>query len=134
MPKKSANTAVAVVNPMTGKEVALKVEGLKVKRRVTVPLKLLQTGEQFTFRAEGEVSGGEEGSARKGFDKAMTILPCMNLEDGEFVSLIVPTVLESALKRVPGGYVGKSFCAIQGPKMPGKRYHQVELFELEQEA
>ena len=115
---------------MSGKLPEILVPGLEIARRVTVPLKLIQTGEEAYLRIEGELSGGEESHARKGFDKAMTVCPVIDLLTGESVTLIVSSVLESALKRVPGGYVGKSFYVMQGPKMPGKRYHQVEVFEL----
>lgn len=126
--KKSKNELAVV--PMTGKPLTIKAEGYQVKRRVTVPLTLMQTGDEITFRAEGEMTGGQKEEGRKGFDKSMTVLPIIDLETGEARTLIVQTVLESALKRVPGGYVGKAFHTICGPQMPGKRYKQFELFEL----
>ncbi len=61
----------------------------------------------------------------------MSVMSIVNLLSGENETMIVPTVLESALKRVPGGYVGKSFAAKQGPKAPGKRYFEIELYELD---
>ncbi len=109
----------------------LAITGMVVKRRVTVPLKNLQTGEEFYFKVEGELAGGEHEEGRPGFDKAMTVCPVIDLQTGESITLIVPTVLQSALKRTPGGYVGKSFLAQKGAKAAGKRYHTIELFELE---
>lgn len=124
----TATTGQAVA--LTGEAPKLLSKGYTVARRVTVPLKLMQTGDQFEFTVEGEMTGGEPIEGKGKFTKSMIVCPVIDLETGESVTLICPTVLESALKRTPGGYVGKSFVAIQGPKMPLKGYHQIELFEL----
>jgi len=129
-PTTATNTALVAFG---NKEVAATAKGFRVAKRVTVPLKLLQTGEQFEFTVDGEMSGGEQQHGRPGFDKSMVVCPVTDLSTGESVTLICSSVLESALRRAPGGYVGKSFAALQGPKMPGKRYFQIELFTLEAE-
>lgn len=103
----------------------------KVGRRITTPVHSLTHNGPIAFLCEGEIvaqPGQKEGKLGK---KDMAVVPVINLETGEAVTLICPTVLESALKRTPGGYVGKKFYAIQGPKAVGKDYFQVEVFQLE---
>lgn len=131
-----------MVKPKTGREVAeaalgnksqlpeISLPGYSIKRRVTTPLYSLTHNGPLYFRVEGEVVTGGMSAGRTDKDKPMAVVPVVNLETGEEVALICPTVLESALMRTPGGYVGKPFYAIQGPRAPGKRYFQIELFEL----
>ncbi len=123
--KKNALALVA-----SGAAPEVRVKGLKVAKRITTPVHLMKPGDELYARFEGPTAGGEETKDRPGFDKKMTVAPIINLETGEAVTLIVSSVLKSALDRTTGGYVGKSFLILMGPKMPGKRYHQVELFEL----
>lgn len=108
-------------------------KGYKIGRQVTVPLKLMRDGEKFSFRPEGEIISGQDDTAREGFDKAMTLCPVIDLSTGESVSLICNTVLESALRRVPGGYVGKNLLALRIGKRDGKRYSDFMVYELEAE-
>lgn len=108
-----------------------KVGDYRVKRRVTVPLISLTHSKELTFQVEGTISTSAPVEGDKKSKGPMSVVPVINLETGESVTLLLPTVLKSALERVPGGYVDKKFHAVQGPKMPGRDYFQVELFELE---
>lgn len=106
------------------------LKGKSIGKRVTVPLWSLTHNGPIAFLVEGEISAQNSALATEGKDKPMSVVPIINLETGESLCLICPTVLESALRRTPGGYVGKEFYALQGPKMPGKRYFQIELFTV----
>lgn len=133
MAKETKTTAVATVQaPSIQVVLPDTLAGkLRLGRRVTTPVHSLTHHGNLAFLAEGEIvaqPGQKEGKLGK---KDMAVLPVINLETGESVTLICPTVLESALKRVPGGYVGKKFYAVQGPKAVGKDYYQIELFQLE---
>lgn len=107
-------------------------KGYRAKRLVTTRLVSLTYNNDLAFRVIGEMSAQQSAQGSdQGKDKPMTVAPVELLEDGEEVTLIIPTVLESALRRVPGGYVGKMFLAKQGAKPKGKRYFDIQLVELE---
>lgn len=124
----ATGTALSLIDP---EKVTVDLKGYKLGRRVTTPLVSLTYNAKLYVKVEGEMSSAATASEAKVRDKPMVTVPCIDLETGESITLIVPTVLESSLKRVPGGYVGKSFVVLQGPKMPNKGYFQIELFELE---
>lgn len=106
-------------------------KGYRAKKLITTPLVSLTYNNDFAFEIEGEMSAQQSQIEKEGKDKPMTVAPVIDLSSGESVTLIIPTVLESALRRVPGGYVGKKFLAKQGAKPKGKRYFHVDLIELE---
>lgn len=111
------------------KEVVLPA-GYTLGRRMTAPLISLTYNQQLIIQVEGEMSSQDSAKATTEGGKPMVVVPIINMADGEFMHLIVPTVLESAFTRVPGGYVGKRFLVHQGPKPIGKRYFSVELYEV----
>jgi hypothetical protein len=61
------------------------------------------------------------------------VVNCTNLETGEDVQMIIPSVLNAILtEEYPDDtYVGKGFQIIKRAKTAGKRYHTFNVAELE---
>lgn len=56
----------------------------------------------------------------------------LNLDDGKLYTYVVSVVAVSALKRYPGGYLGRCFEIIHAKdKAPGKSYYDVEVWEID---
>lgn len=130
MAKQSTSRAVATVDKNRFDVSAIVPEGLKLGKRLILPLVLIsgRDPKAIAVRVESEIVASE---AKTDKEKPMATAACTDLETGEQIRLIIPTVLESALKNVPGGYVGRQFFIAQGPKVPGKRYFHFELYEVE---
>lgn len=116
-----------------GRVVEMPIKGYKLSKRITSNLFSLTYNTKLAFRVEGEMIKQDSAKKAEEDGKPMTVMPVINMETGESLTMIVPTVLESALNRVVGGYVGKQFFAVQGAKPKGKRYFDVELYELEKD-
>lgn len=113
----------------SGKAIEM-LKGYTLGKRITVSVKLINDGEKYFFRPEGEIRGGEPSDKREGFEKDMTVVPVIDLETGESVTLICNSVLENAIRRVNGGYIGKDLLAVNIGKRKGKRYYDFEVYEL----
>lgn len=105
--------------------------GYKVARRVTAPLISIVHEKELSFIVDGEMSASNHTDGDDKKQAPMTVVPVTRLDTGEEATLIVQTVMESAFRRTPGGYVGKAFLVQLTGKTPGKRYHNIEVFELE---
>jgi hypothetical protein len=72
---------------------------------------------------------------KKAKEKPATVVPVGDVETGEAMNLLVPSVMESALSEsYPNDdYVGKVFMVCKMPKRPGKRYFDIKLVEVEAE-
>lgn len=103
----------------------------RLGQRITVPIHSLTHHGDIACLFLGEISTQAVKEDATSKDKPMAVALVRDLDTGHERTLIVPTVLEAALRRVPGGYKDKAFMVAQGPKMPGKRYYQIELFQLE---
>lgn len=123
----TTNTQVSVAAP----------KGYKVRRQVILPAFLLRIGEPKIFIVTGamEKSTYVDPDPKKKGDKPMTLLPVGDVETGEHMRLIVPSVIEGNLtENYPDNeYIGKVFSMEKLAKRPGKRYHDVRLFELEKD-
>lgn len=105
--------------------------GYKVGRRMTSPLLLLSAEKSLSFIVDGDITEQEGKVAAKDGGKPMAIVPITRMDTGEEANLVVPTVVESALRRTPGGYVGKAYLVEFQGKRNGKRYNDYEVYELE---
>lgn len=127
-PKAKTNSEAAISGIILPPELAKK---FSIGRKAINALVSLTHETQLFFKPIGEIVRQESAKSAEAGGKPMSVLAIVNLETDEEQTMIVPTVLESALLRTPGGYVGKSFAAKQGPKAPGKRYFEIELYELD---
>jgi len=124
-------TAVTTTTQTASAVAVAKKMGLKLGKRLILPLTSLThiEGRAIACRFDSEIVTG---AATTGKDKPMASAAVTDLATGEQIQLVIPTVLESNLARVVGGYVGKNFFIAQGDKVPGKKYFHFELFELEE--
>ena len=70
---------------------------------------------------------------KKAKEKPATVMPVCDVETGEAMNLLVPSVMQSALEETypDNEYVGKTFMVCKMPKRPGKRYFDIKLVEVE---
>lgn len=106
-----------------------RLEGYKIVRKVVVPQLKLCVDEPVFILADSVLYAGKKLEDDK--DPA-TLMNVINLSTGEQALIVVPTVLASILREEFEGdsYVGKMFRIVLR-KVEGKKYHQVELDELE---
>lgn len=118
---------------------------LKIVAVVTVPLLkhepakdnivcILITGPIYQGKQIKTKDGKEEVDAKTGQKKAPPFLvPVRDMDDNDRQKdYIVNAVVRSNLEEryAGGGYVGKAFAIIKGPKQPGKDYHQFAITEV----
>jgi len=107
------------------------IKGYGVVKKITSNLISLNHNPELCVRVTGEIVHQDSEMSSQPGGKPMALCEVTDLTTGEVGFLIVPTVLESALKRVGGGYIGKSFLIHKAPPLPGKRYMNVDVYELE---
>lgn len=116
-------------------------EGFKVRRQVTVPTLSLKEGKDGTlppprylqFNEAMHLSTYVDPDPKKAKEKPATISGVTDRETGEMFQFLVPSVVESQLKRdyPEDGYVGKIFRITCLGKRAGKRYRDFSIFEIE---
>lgn len=101
------------------------------KARLTLPIfSLVHTPVlqiEVTGAMHGEVMPGLTGSE----DREVIVMPVLKLDTGEEGMLIVPAMVQSALKKTGVDYVGKKYELVAGEKSPDKNYRPVDVYELE---
>jgi hypothetical protein len=141
--KKSSNKPAAKETPnlpaiaAPANLAAMMPAGFKVKKQVILPTLSLQVNAPKTLVITGPMyqSTYTDPDPKKAKEKPATVVPVGDVETGEAMNLLVPSVMESALNEgYPGGdYVGKTFMVCKMPKRPGKRYFDIKLVEVEAE-
>lgn len=131
--------------------------GFKVKRQITVPTLVMKDASParlLKFMDKMRLSSYLDPDPKKKKEKPATVAGVTDMESGEVFQFLVPSVVESNLRRdydaecdVKGEgketefvndngehlYVGKVFRIQCMGKRPGKRYRDFSIFEVEQE-
>lgn len=131
--------------------------GFKVARQITVPTLVMKDASPpriLKFNDRMKLSSYTDPDPKKSKEKPATVAGVTDMESGEVFQFLVPSVVESNLRRdydaeikVQGEgksakitedegehlYVGKVFRVQCLGKRPGKRYRDFSLFEVEQE-
>lgn len=105
--------------------------GYRIARRATAPLISISHEKELAFIVDGEIVEQDSAMSSTPGGRAMRVVAITRMDTGEEANLVVPTVMESALRRTPGGYVGKAFLVQHIGKRAGKRYNDIEVYELE---
>jgi len=118
-------------------------EGFKMRKQVILPTLSLKPGEPHTLVVTGPMvkSTYVDPDPAKAKEKPATVMPVGNVATGEAMNLLVPAVMESAIREgYPGldtngqpEYVGRVFYVEKLVKRPGKRYFDVKLIEVEKD-
>jgi len=104
----------------------------KKSKRLTLPIFSLGHQRNLSVRLTGEIYDCDiPGLAKKEGD-LVRVMPCIDLETGEEGLLLVLTVVESSLRRIPGGYVGQCVQLENHGLRQGKGYSQVDVFLLDE--
>lgn len=155
----SESTAVATSNEAAANSVIATrfVPGsFKLKKRVIVPTLSLQENVPHILRIDSPIieSTYIDPDPKKAKEKPADVCNVTDMQTGVNMLLLVPAVMKSALERdymdnkkvkegdimvnrpVPGTerYVGLVFGVQKLIKRPGKRYHDIDLAELEESA
>lgn len=104
--------------------------GFTRKRQVNVPLISMAHRDRLYCLVNGEITQAPMGSFARSDSKTVPVCHVTDLESGQDGLLICTALVESALTKCPGGYVGKRFEISQGTPIPGKRYRALDVFEL----
>lgn len=134
----AAGTAIAARTVFDASAPTALINGHKFKvKQITRNVFPQKPGQTLAVRVTGKIFQGEKLKNATGEQKNMDapkMFEGVNLETGEIGLVIANTVLEGEFdKSYPNGaYVGKSF-AITMKDVPGKRYKQFVVFELEPE-
>lgn len=95
---------------------------------VTVPLMKLNAGDVLAMEFTGEVRKQRIGKDEK--KEPATVLRATDMDTGELVDVIAPTVLLSTLDReYPDGIKGRKL-VLSVSQRPDKKYHDVMVSEL----
>lgn len=126
-------TAVAVAAPAN--LAAMIAPGFSVARQVILPTLSLKVNEPKTLICTGRMvqSTYTDPDPKKQKEKPATVMPVGDVVTGEAMNLLVPSVMESALREAypDDGYVSKTFMVCKMPKRPGKRYFDIKLVEVQ---
>lgn len=111
-------------------------EGYRVKRQVTMPtLNIKEAGVTKILRIEDamRLSTYVDPDPKKAKEKPATICGVTDMESGEVYQFLVPSVVESQLKREykDDSYVGLTFRISCLGKRPNKRYRDFSIMEVE---
>jgi hypothetical protein len=135
--KKKPSPSFASETAAIQKEITVAGKTFRLARAVTLSSWKWIDGVAKYFHVEAAIHAGRE-SATKKKGKQMgkaNVMTVTNLEDGMQYQLVLGQIIfESLLERYPSdGYVGKSFMAVRRD-VPGKRYKNYSVMELEESA
>lgn len=104
----------------------------KRKGAVTLPPYSFKNRDVGYLRIESEIVQGKTiRTDGKPTDKPADICKAVDLETGEMVTFVVPTVVKAALVEEVGDYIGKCFEIEKIGKREGKRYVDYAVYEIE---
>jgi len=113
------------------------IAGFKIAKRITLPSLVLKENTPMALRIDDpfRISKWIDPDPKKAKEKPATICSVTNMQTGEVAVLLVPEVMHKNLDEAypDNTYVGKVFGVQKLPKRPGKRYHDMEIAELEAE-
>jgi hypothetical protein len=126
-------TVTDLINTMTEtKALAVKPDTLNVKRRLTMDATSIARLKHVICRIDGEFESIEMPPAAKGADPGAAVaVPITDLVNNVQYLLICNSLIVSALQRAVPPLVGRYFAIKAGEIKAGKRYRQVDIFELE---
>ena len=129
----STETALSPVNAQTAASVRNMAKGLKLKKRVTIPLLKQRVGMPIAVVFMSAMTESAPlASDKSGKKDPATIAKVFSLFDETVYQIIIGTVTRSELEKAypDNGYVGKAFY-IELHKVEGKNYHVCDLQEVE---
>jgi hypothetical protein len=126
-------TVTDLINTMTEtKALTVKPETLNVKRRLTMDATSIARLKQVICRVDGEFESIEMPPAAKGAEPGAAVaVPITDVVNNVQYLLICNSLIVSALQRATPPLTGRYFAIKSGEIKAGKRYRQVEIFELE---
>lgn len=101
------------------------------RRRLTLPLFSLAHKPHMCIEVTGKFRETAMPKLSRNEDGMVTILPCIDIDTGEEGLLLAYTVVQSAIERSSGDYVGRQYEIERGEKVAGKDYFAVEVYEIE---
>ena len=104
------------------------------RQTLTMPLFSLAHRPHMYVKITGEAYSAEMPGMSRSEDGRVPVIPCIDLESGEEGLLISLTVLQSALERIDGSYVGKCFEIEARPPRTGKDYRDVCVWLIDEPA
>ena len=109
--------------------------GFSVRKQITVPTLTLKDASGPRILTIGDamrVSTYVDPDPKKAKEKPATVCGVTDEESGELFQFLVPSVVESNLRRdyPEDGYVGKTFRIQCLGKRPNKRYRDFSIFEV----
>lgn len=104
----------------------------KRTKQVTIDALSFKTRERAYVRFLGEMHKSEKADEADDKREPATVARVLNLEDGHEYRLICPALLVSAILEEGVEYVGHCFeINVSRDPKPGKRYKEVEVYEIE---
>lgn len=135
--KKERNETASVSSPQVASTLTLPA-GFKVKRQITVPTLTMKDGSNarmLSFNDAMRASNYIDPDPKKAKEKPATVAGVTDVESGELFQFLVPSVVESNLRRnyPDDGYVGRTFRIQCLGERAGKRYRDFSIFEVDKE-
>lgn len=103
-----------------------------VKSRVTKPLVSMAHIQEFFCKVLSEMRESDmelETSGKKG--KAQ-VIDVIDLSTGDEAILICNTIMQSSFAKLEGGIVGRCFLLKAGGIKEGKKYRQIDVYEIDE--
>src|SRR5258708_12837600 len=101
------------------------------KRTISVPLLTLQDHPHLFVQILGTAAQRYVQGFVWSRDGTLPVVPVRDLETNTTHLLVVPAQLQAALMSVEAGYIGKCYELLVGQNAPGKRFGQLEAYEIE---
>lgn len=120
-------------------EKASTATGRKVIKRLTIPLLKMVKGETIAVKLTGAIYVGKPQKDAKEGDKPADLCNVINLDTGDEMQIIVPSVLKSNLEEQypKQSYIDKCFEITKGESREskaggGRRYSEFTILEVEE--
>lgn len=101
------------------------------KKTLTLPILSMSHEEVAYVKITSAMYKSHDASEEEGDKKPMVLVQVINLESGEEMLLICHSLIEAVLNRDADAYVGKCYEIANAPKVKGKKYRNIDMYEIE---
>ncbi len=105
-------------------------EGYERTSRLTVGFTSMAHAKKLFCRINSPMRQSEVEFENAGQKSCPTVCDIMNMETGEESYLICSAIIESCFGKFKDHLVGKCFEIAQAPKIEGKKYRALDIFEI----
>ena len=112
------------------------LKNFTVKNRLTKPLISMAHTQEFYGKILGAITESDIKVEGARGDNKMQLCDAVDLQTGEAVQLICSAIMVSSLNKLyhDDTYIGKCFAFVAGTIREGKKYRNIDIYEIEEPA